>query len=67
MLRLNRFMIVNPITGAFKGVYSAKTMPALYTTRGIAEGELRKQKKNGRGSFRDFVVVEVEVMNKYEW
>lgn len=67
MLRLSRFMIVNPFTGAFKAVYGTKTMPALSTTRAIADGELRKQKKQSPEFYKNYISVEVEVMNKYEW
>lgn len=64
-LLLNRFMIFNPNTGAFKCSNGARTLPALYATRAIAQGVLKQSRAMGR--LKNFVVIEVEVKNKHEW
>lgn len=54
-----RYIIFNPKTGAFKPSYGLKTVPALYTTFGLANGELKKQR--GYRSYLDYEVREVEL------
>jgi len=66
MIHLTRFMLINPTTGEFRTIYGTKTQPALYLTRGLAEGELKKLKKAGRPT-KGYEVIVVEVKNKYEW
>jgi hypothetical protein len=58
------YLIFNPDTEAFKTVYGTTTMPALYVTRHAADGELRKQKK--QGSYTKYEVVAVKLERKYK-
>jgi hypothetical protein len=65
MLGHSFFLIFNRTTGDFKKVYGARTMPALYLSRAIAQGELSKQQRYGnfKGGYE---VVEVTIEERWK-
>jgi len=58
------FLIHNPATGACKTVYGTSTMPALYVSRAVAQGELTKQQK--QGSYTKYLVLEVTLEERWK-